>query len=233
MAANSEHAGELKSFAERLTLRLGDRRNSTQALKLVQEHSADEQLALAFLLRLAEQSPENLNRALADLRLSRDLIFCLGASEFVAGGLCAMDSGWLEFFQGALGVSAHSLATELHLKPAAHLDRRDATAYLAKTRMRLFLKIAIGDLLGATSVAETMILLSHLAEECIRFALTVAKQDRSPTKDADIRFCVMALGKLGVRELNLSSDIDLVYLYDAPATPDAIEAATRVGEILT
>ena len=30
----------------------------------------------------------------------------------------------------------------------------------------------------------------------------------------EARFCVLALGKLGGRELNFSSDIDLIYLYE-------------------
>jgi glutamate-ammonia-ligase adenylyltransferase len=46
-------------------------------------------------------------------------------------------------------------------------------------------------------------------------------------------FCVLAMGKLGARELNLSSDIDVVYLYDSRNAADGAESARRLGELLT
>jgi glutamate-ammonia-ligase adenylyltransferase len=50
-----------------------------------------------------------------------------------------------------------------------------------------------------------------------------------------IGFCIIAFGKLGGRELNYSSDIDLLGLYDYPPgtfteAPGAIEEATSLME---
>ena len=42
-------------------------------------------------------------------------------------------------------------------------------------------------------------------------------------------FCALAMGKLGASELNLSSDIDLLYLFDGPDQ----HRAARLGETLT
>ena len=44
---------------------------------------------------------------------------------------------------------------------------------------------------------------------------------------------MLAMGKLGAQELNLSSDIDLVYLLGGEADPARLETANRIGEALT
>ena len=41
------------------------------------------------------------------------------------------------------------------------------------------------------------------------------------------------MGKLGARELNLSSDVDLIYLHASSGSPDSSEAAARLGEWFT
>ncbi len=89
-------------------------------------------------------------------------------------------------------------------------------------RMHL-LRIALRDLLGLATLAEVTLELSNLADailhgaqEHIRLQL-VQRFGRPlcPAKSGPIegQFVVLALGKLGGRELNYSSDIDLMYLY--------------------
>ncbi len=47
-------------------------------------------------------------------------------------------------------------------------------------------------------------------------------------------FCVIAMGKLGGREMTAASDLDLIFVYDAP--PDAestgAEEASRASSIM-
>ena len=43
----------------------------------------------------------------------------------------------------------------------------------------------------------------------------------------DSRFAVLSLGKLGGNELNYSSDIDLLYLYDGGMEPEGAEISNR------
>ena len=43
----------------------------------------------------------------------------------------------------------------------------------------------------------------------------------------DSRFAVLSLGKLGGNELNYSSDIDLLYLYDGGEEPPGAEISNR------
>jgi [glutamine synthetase] adenylyltransferase / [glutamine synthetase]-adenylyl-L-tyrosine phosphorylase len=93
-------------------------------------------------------------------------------------------------------------------------------------RKREMLRIALRDLLGAGDLQETVAELSDLAEVCIRKAYEIAEAELSSRygKPMEIRtdgsaapagFSVIAMGKLGGRELNFSSDVDLMYVYAA------------------
>src|SRR5213595_1139038 len=75
-------------------------------------------------------------------------------------------------------------------------------------------RIALGELANAAALEETTTELSQLAEICVRevFAHWNAKlRESSGSPAAD--FAILALGKLGGRELNHSSDVDLIFLY--------------------
>src|SRR6266849_1353322 len=219
---------ELSVLASRVAKRLGDSAAASSALKLVRERAPDERLALAFLLKLVEQSAASLRAVLADPARAADLVFCVGASELVATGLCAIDPlAWPEFFESARTSTADALIETLRF------DLQEAARALAMLKHRALLQIAIGDLLGRFSVVDTMRTMSRLADECIRAALAAATQILGERAQAADRFCVLAMGKLGAEELNLSSDIDLMYLFDGPDDQEHQEAARRLGEVFT
>ncbi len=214
---------------------LGNERLAGRAETIAAERAPDERLALAFLLKLAEQSPKIMKQALADRAVASDLIFCLGSSETVGASLSAIGPGWLDDFAAARAATAESLIGSLKLRFAPDLasDRRQAAAVLGAFKRSAFLKIAIADLLDRTDVAGTARAMSALADECIRAALEFSMRLLG-ARGADAgEFCVLAMGKLGANELNLSSDVDLIYLYDPGASRTAPEAAARIGELLT
>src|SRR5947209_18118359 len=75
-------------------------------------------------------------------------------------------------------------------------------------------RIALRELANAAALEETTAELSQLAEICVRevFAYWNTKlRESSGSPGAD--FGILALGKLGGRELNHSSDVDLIFLY--------------------
>ena len=97
---------------------------------------------------------------------------------------------------------------------------------LARFRRRELLRIFLRDIRRLATIAEITEELSNLADAIIEFALRLAKQDldnRFGTPlESDERgralaagFCVTALGKLGSKELNYSSDIDLLFIYSS------------------
>ena len=75
-------------------------------------------------------------------------------------------------------------------------------------------RIALRELANVAALEETTAELSQLAEICVREVLAhwnakFRESFGSPAAD----FAILALGKLGGRELNHSSDVDLIFLY--------------------
>ena len=101
----------------------------------------------------------------------------------------------------------------------------ESAALLARFKRREYVRIMLRDVLGIATLAETTAEISALSDVLIEEALREVQtrlQHRfgSPqTLDpqgrvVDARFAVLSLGKLGGNELNYSSDIDLLFLYD-------------------
>ncbi|MFZ0888947.1 MAG: hypothetical protein WA005_10880, partial [Candidatus Binataceae bacterium] len=223
---------ELAVLAARLKSRLQEANAGAAALRLLHERAPDERLALAYLLKLAEQSPALTNRALSDDALAGDLIFCLGCSELIGTALSAMGDSWLEFFSSARTASESSILDIAPPDASAIDDRTAAGRALADFKQRTFTRIAIADLLRKLDVAGTIRAMSRLADGCITAALEMSRRLMGPRADRAGELCVLAMGKLGVHELNLASDIDLIYLFDAPE-PEAGEEAARLAATLT
>ena len=76
------------------------------------------------------------------------------------------------------------------------------------------LRIGTCDLLGLFDLPTVTAQLSNLADALVRACLTIASAQASTPTDG---FAVVAMGKLGGRELNYSSDIDLLFLAGANA----------------
>ncbi|MCF2898919.1 bifunctional [glutamate--ammonia ligase]-adenylyl-L-tyrosine phosphorylase/[glutamate--ammonia-ligase] adenylyltransferase [Pseudoalteromonas sp. OFAV1] len=102
----------------------------------------------------------------------------------------------------------------------SELDDSAAMAKLRLYREKYWLKVAYLDLCCANPIADSIAYISELANQLIDSAnqwafAQVAKVSGTPV-DADgnaIPMLVLGMGKLGGRELNYSSDIDLIFSY--------------------
>ena len=101
----------------------------------------------------------------------------------------------------------------------------DLALMLARYKRREYLRIALKDILRLADLTETTLELSVLADVLVEKALRIAGKELERrtgwphTTDEQgrpvrARFAVVSLGKLGGNELNYSSDIDLLFLYD-------------------
>lgn len=113
----------------------------------------------------------------------------------------------------------------------------DVMASVRRERSGVALALGIGDLGGALSLREVVEGLSDLADRTLERAIAAAIAERTPD-EAPRGFAVIALGKLGGRELNYSSDVDLIYLYDPRTLPrrpreEPDQAALRIGQRVT
>jgi [glutamine synthetase] adenylyltransferase / [glutamine synthetase]-adenylyl-L-tyrosine phosphorylase len=105
---------------------------------------------------------------------------------------------------------------------------------LRRRKLVEVLRIALRDLSQRATLTESMAELSRFAassfESAVRFhharlcAAHGAPAGRSPSGPSG--FCVLGMGKLGGEELNFSSDVDVLYVYDADGRtqgPNAID----------
>jgi len=100
-------------------------------------------------------------------------------------------------------------------------------------RRRLALALAAGDLAGLLSFEEVTRRLSDFADLALDRAIAAAIAERTPGEPAR-GFVALALGKHGSRELNYSSDIDPILLFDPDTLPcrpreEPVEAAVRIA----
>lgn len=107
----------------------------------------------------------------------------------------------------------------------------DTGIALRRERRALALVLAIGDLAGAFPLARVMDTLSDFADRALDRAIAAAIARRAPGADP-AGFIALALGKHGAGELNYSSDIDPILLYDPDRLPrrpcdEPAEAAQR------
>ncbi len=115
---------------------------------------------------------------------------------------------------------ARFAATSFELTPAL---------VLARFKKREYVRITLRDVLGLATLAETTVELSQLADVLLEHSLRLAEQKLevafgSPEyvdtdgKRKRAELAVISLGKLGGRELNYSSDVDLMFVYGHDGT---------------
>ena len=100
-------------------------------------------------------------------------------------------------------------------------DGRPLPSALRVARQLVLERLAVLDVEQAAAMADITLAMTELAEATLDMALTEARREQDARHGAplnaeggDIDFWVVGMGKLGGRELNVSSDIDLVYVYE-------------------
>ncbi len=97
---------------------------------------------------------------------------------------------------------------------------------LARFRREQVLRIVIRDVLGLATLSDVTEELSNLADAILDLSYRrireslVAIHGEPVFNDEPAQFSVIALGKLGGRELNYSSDIDLMFIYEGGGETD-------------
>lgn len=96
----------------------------------------------------------------------------------------------------------------------------DVPSALRSLRRREMIRIIFRDLTRKADLFQTTTELSHLADFCVQTALddcyqAAVRRYGQPLSPAGIpeQLIVLGMGKLGAHELNLSSDIDLIFFY--------------------
>lgn len=118
-----------------------------------------------------------------------------------------------------------------------HLDEPDALASaLRRLRLDVMLRTIHRDINGLATLDEVMRTVSDLAEVAVTAALSLhtrrlgMKHGLPVGADGAMPLWVVGMGKLGGFELNVSSDIDLIFVYaDDGETPGDSEGRNRIS----
>ena len=164
-------------------------------------------------------------------------------SDFVAAS-CTRDPAVLtdlidseDIFQGR---QSNGYASRLKTLLADAGDEESLMRQLRCCRRREMVRIAWRDLAGWADLDETMADLSSFADACIHGALNVLYQWQCEISGiprarngSEQHLVVLGLGKLGARELNFSSDVDLIFAYPQTGSTSGNGQSTGNADFFT
>ena len=186
-------------------------------------------------LRLLDADPAALldQVLLDDDRLAA---FCIiASSSTLYGRLLAKEPHSLIDREGRiveLTRELEQLCDEAEGLPATkHAEAIDRATLLLRTRKRLeMLGVVLAEVTQSSDILATASEIARIAAEAIATAVRFA--ERLLRADAQ-HVVVLGMGKLGGRELNLSSDVDLIFACEPPAATTDLGQAGAVARLVT
>ncbi len=177
-----------------------------------------------WLERLDERQAGALAALEATSGVVANLLRLVAVSEF-AGQWLLRDWPW---FAGALAEQRFaSPPVPESGELAAADDEAGFKSLLRRLRHRSLLHVLWRELDGSAGLAETLSSLSLLADRLIAASVEFARRqlveahgELLDARGRPVPLVVLAMGKLGGRELNFSSDVDLVFLYPGDGESD-------------
>jgi glutamate-ammonia-ligase adenylyltransferase len=199
-------------------------------LGILLANSADPDGALRYLSRFVQQQPAAFQRLARSPLSLQYLITIFSHSQFLSDELLKTPE-WLDPLAGAGDmhrvISAEEFCARLETLLAPCGPFPPPAEILALFRRRQMMRILLRDVLNYATLSDITEELSNLADAiieqtCLHIHAHLQSRyglpryiDEATGAQRDCGFAVLALGKLGGRELNYSSDIDLMFLYAA------------------
>lgn len=204
----------------------------------------DPQGAKIFLERLQEEAPKQAALCTKNEELCANLLLLASYSPLLAES-CLQHPDYINWLERERDIakmkSKEELVEELARFSAVNSTLSDSVV-LARFKRRELLRIYLRDCKKLATMSETTEELSILADAMLERTLQKAYQPLlqrygQPTTQEQGRLtnaemAIVALGKLGSRELNYSSDIDLVFIYSGDGettgkSTGAVESTTN------
>jgi len=193
-----------------------------------------------FFRGFEQKYPEVFRKVTASPSGLQHLIAVFSHSRFLSEALLQFQQ-WIEPLVSSAELYRVLSAEEFEFRlneAIGQADRLPEAWELALFRRRELLRILVRDVLGHGSLTEIVEEISNLADAIldvtyrrIRASLELRfgkPQFLNPTGQSEAAgFSVIALGKLGGRELNYSSDIDLMFIYSDNGQTDGPETITN------
>jgi len=120
----------------------------------------------------------------------------------------------------------------------ARSGEADLSQTMSRFRKREYVRILLRDVLKIAKIGEVTEEISALSDALLQEAVTAVNSQLIRRHGAprwvdghgrygESRFAVVSLGKLGGNELNYSSDVDLIFLYDGDQAPPGARVSNR------
>jgi glutamate-ammonia-ligase adenylyltransferase len=214
--------------------------------------SGEDRIGSALFAEIAGSAdPDQALRALSDLIARRDeawsiwrlldeqpaivrlLASIFGASAYLARLLVdtpELIDLFVELGQSTPTRTVEQVRADLDAKLAA-VDRTDPEAIwsaVAEVKAGHVLRVGLADFAGALDPLAVCVELTAIAEACLQTALAIVESQMPKRAGA---LAVLALGKLGGRELGYAADLDVVFVYDTD-DDDAVVYYSRLAQRL-
>lgn len=186
----------------------------------------DPESARRFLARLTENHPKEADRLIHDEAFCSDVLTLSAYSPLIAETLLQNPDylGWLKKERQTTQIRAKEDLLESLARFSLTNSQVAPEIVFARFRRRELIRIFLADIRQLRSIAEITEELSNLADAVLERALVLSRQEidnrygHPLEKDKNDRkfpaeLCIVSLGKLGSRELNYASDIDLLFVY--------------------
>lgn len=184
--------------------------------------------ARRFLEQFGEKNPAQKNKLLKNEGLLSDVLTLAAYSPLLATTLLQNPSylTWLNRHRAESKIRDKEELLESLGRFALMNSTVEPQILLARFRRRELLRIFLHDIRRLATVSEITEEISNLADAILEYALRLARQELDNRFGIPLEtdekgrarpaaFCVVSLGKLGSKELNYSSDIDLLFIYSA------------------
>lgn len=154
------------------------------------------------------------------------LVRLLGASTYLSDILIRHGKDWPELFLREIKIAKKTADQHLRdLSPAITKSSSfdEFCAVLRRHKQREYLRIGARDLMPSVTMEATVRELTALADASLDAAYRFCRAETEreygslnlPNTEKPNRFVVLGMGKLGGSELNFSSDVDVVFLYES------------------
>ncbi len=189
---------------------------AAQSIRSALDTSPDPQSAVRHLTKFRRTAPFEFQQILESAAALRYLITVFSYSRFLSEAVIQHPEWVLECARSGdmYAVLTREQYSE-RLDEFCAADPASSVALsLARFRRRELLRIVLRDVLELGTLSDITEELSDLADSILDFAYCRVREDlsRKLATPSNASFSVIALGKLGGRELNYSSDVDLMFI---------------------
>jgi glutamate-ammonia-ligase adenylyltransferase len=158
----------------------------------------------------------------------------LSSSRYVADALARSPESvaWLDDDAELTPRDAARLGAEVDAVLTRQHDPAEAVTLLRALRRRELARTAVAEVLGLSAVPDTSAALTAATDVVLAGALRIAEHELG-TDGLLTRLTVVAMGRLGGREMGYGSDADVMFVYEPAAGADEAQAQAQASAIAT